>query len=233
MFDIGSSMPIFNYWPGKYSNGTPTANVNGFLNYYSNENRHMFECDASISRTYHIWLPPGPLVVGYGVEACWEPPLVNPVINPAQDFPISANQPEPYYFNVVINDGQPVTDKNCCNQENELPDWTVHEARVEMNLWYFPLPPDSWNGTFWVAVHMEEQFNYCGDGPGFGDSPYLYDDHCDGPENWWCLMGGAFTHYNEPGIYQGISRVKLSHTDDLQSKYKYQAFDLFEIVIGQ
>jgi hypothetical protein len=231
MFDIGSSMPIFNYWPGKYSNGTPTANVNGFLNYYSNEDRHMFECDANVSRTYHIWLPPGPLVVGYAVEACWEPPLVNPVINPAEDFPITANQPEPYYFNVVINDGQPVTDKNCCNREDELPDWTVHEARVEMNLWYFPLPPDPLTGTFWAHGYAD-QFDWEGDGPGFARS-FLFDDHCDGPDNWWCLMGGPFTQNNEPAIYQGISYVKLSNSSDLQPKYKYQAFDVFEIIIGQ
>jgi hypothetical protein len=30
-WDSGSSAPIFSYWPGKYSNGTPTANVNAFL----------------------------------------------------------------------------------------------------------------------------------------------------------------------------------------------------------
>jgi hypothetical protein len=229
-FDIGSSMPIFNYWPGKYSNGTPTANVNGFLNYYSDENRHMFECDASLSRTYHIWLPPGPLVVGYAVEACWEPPLVNPVINPAEDFPITANQPEPYYFNVVINDGQPVTDEDCCNWEYDLPNWSVHQARAEMNLWHFPLPPDSWGGYFSVLTHVDN-FNYDGGGPGIMCG-YEYDDHCDGPENWWCIMGGLFKQYNEPGIYQGISWQYLAD-DHTEPEYKYFALDLFEIVIGQ
>jgi hypothetical protein len=232
MFDIGSSMPIFNYWPGKYSNGTPTANVNGFLNYYSNENRHMFECDANVSRTYHIWLPPGPLVVGYAVEACWEPPLVTPVLNPAEDFPITANQPEPYYFDIVINDGQPVTDENCCNPVEELDNWSVHQARFEANWWYLPLPPDEYPQLFECAV-CADQFCWEGSCSTPFTVSYPWNDHCDGPEDWWCLHGGRFKKDNPPGAYQGISRVQTGHASDPQQKYKYQAFDLFEIVVGQ
>jgi hypothetical protein len=63
-WDSGSSLPIFNYWPGKYSNGTPTANLNAFLNFYTDEQRHMFRVSGKVDRTYHIWLPPGPLTMG-------------------------------------------------------------------------------------------------------------------------------------------------------------------------
>jgi hypothetical protein len=41
-YDSGSTQPILNYWPGKYSIGTPTANINAYLNFYTDENRHMF-----------------------------------------------------------------------------------------------------------------------------------------------------------------------------------------------
>ena len=91
--ETGSDKPIYNYSPGKYSNGTPRANINGYLNFYT-ENRHMFSCNKSVTRVYHIWLPPGqPVVAGYAVDACWEPATVTPVKDPIADFPVSANQP--------------------------------------------------------------------------------------------------------------------------------------------
>jgi hypothetical protein len=114
-WESGSDMPIFNYWPGKHSNGTPTANINAYLDFYTDENRHMFANDGQVSRTYHIWLPPGqPVVAGYAVEACWEPPLKMPVTDPANDFPLTANQPEAYEFYFNLNNGQVITDPDCC-----------------------------------------------------------------------------------------------------------------------
>ncbi len=231
-FDSGSSMPIFNYWPGKYSSGTPTANVNGYKNFYSNENRHMFECDAKVSRTYHISLPPGPLVVGYAVEACWEPPLVTPVLNPAEDFPITANQPEAYHFNIVVNDGEPVTDWNCCNVEDDWPDWSVHEARIEMDIWHLPLPPDNFIGSYRVTICGDQlSWDGCPTGVPLTGPTISYDDHCDGPENWWCLFGGPFLQYNAAGTYQCLAYERLSTSDIVDPPYKYTSIDLFEIVI--
>ena len=223
-YDSGSGVPIFNYWPGKYSSGTPTANVNGYMNYYSNENRHMFECDAKVVRTYHISLPPGPLVVGYAVEACWEPPLVTPVINPAEDFPITANQPEAYHFNIVINDGEPITDWNCCNPVDAIDYWTVHEARTEMDIWYLPFPPDTFTGYFHISQSSNEL-----DYDGIGWCSYEYDDHCDGPQNWWCLMGGTFLA-NPAGTYKVIAYGGHAGGSP-DPPYKYKSIDLFEIVI--
>ena len=111
-----SDLPMFNYCPGKHSNGTPTANLNGFLNFYTDENRHMFRTGKYVERTYHLWIPPGPLVAGYAVDACWEPPTVTPVTDPANDFPYSANQSEPYYFKNIINKGQVIDYKPCCTK---------------------------------------------------------------------------------------------------------------------
>jgi hypothetical protein len=120
-YDSGLPQPIFNYWHGKYANGTPTANINAFLNFYTTENRHMFTSYGQVSRTYHIWLPKGPVVAGYAVDACWEPPSKTPVIDPATDFPTTANQPEAYSFYFNINNGQPVTDNGCCSASYDPP----------------------------------------------------------------------------------------------------------------
>jgi hypothetical protein len=89
--------------------------LNAFLNFYNDEKRHMFRDDGAVSRTYHIWLPSGqPVIAGYAIEACWEPPSTTPVKDPLSDFPISANQDEAYKFYVNINNGQPITDPARC-----------------------------------------------------------------------------------------------------------------------
>jgi len=113
-YDSGLPQPVFNYWEGRFAKGVPTANLNAYLDFYTDENRHMFRDNGVVSRTYHIWLPPGPIVAGYAVEACWEPPLVTPVTDPASDFPLTTNQPEAYRFYLSLNNGEPITDPNCC-----------------------------------------------------------------------------------------------------------------------
>ncbi len=120
VYESGSDKPIYNYWPGKYSKGLPNAGLNAYLNFYSVPERHVFFTDSQVQRTYRIWLPPGePLVAGYAVEASWEPPTVMPVKNPLTDFPISANTSEPYFYDVVINNGEPVVeDSHCCGYED-------------------------------------------------------------------------------------------------------------------
>ena len=100
--------PIDKYWPGKLSNGTPTSAINAYCNFYTDEDRHLFRASGEVTRTYSIKTQPGPMTVGYAIEACWEPPTTVPVTNPLTDFPTSANQDEPYQFSVVINDGAPV-----------------------------------------------------------------------------------------------------------------------------
>jgi len=127
----GSTMPIFNYWKGKYSFGTPSANINAFINFYTDEERHMFRVDGTVERTYKLFLPPGPLVAGYAVDACWEPPTVTPVTDPLNDFPISANQPEPYFYRYVLNNDEPITFEPCCGAPDDCSD-----LRHEYSKWY-------------------------------------------------------------------------------------------------
>jgi len=164
-YDSGRSEPIFNYWEGRYAEGTPTANINAYLNFYTDENRHMFRDYGVVTRTYHIWLPPGPVVAGYAVEACWEPPLITPVTNPADDFPLTANQAEAYEFRVVLNSGVVITDPWCCNVIRMTPtecyaiskQWGGHTAYgfyVFGDYFY-----DSWS---WQVCDDEWPERYCG-----------------------------------------------------------------------
>jgi hypothetical protein len=119
-WDSGSPLPMFNYWKGKYSIGDPNGTLDAFINFYTNENRHIFETGKYVTKTYHIWLPPGqPVVAGYAVDACWEPPTRTPVTNPETDFPISANQAEAYDFRVNVNSGQPITNPKCCGEQGD------------------------------------------------------------------------------------------------------------------
>jgi hypothetical protein len=220
-YDSGSDMPIFKYWEGKFSSGTPTANINGYLDFYSDPNRHMFECDKSVSRTYHISLPTGPVTVGYAVEACWEPPTVTPVTNPAEDFPFSANQPEPYHFNIVFNDNEPITDPSCCNKVGDLP-YTVHEGRVEIDFWYH-LPEFYELYTYWFGSWTDD-YEDCKPG-----CPMAYDFSCDGPPDWLCF-GDSFTNVPD-GTYQWIGFVYSDMLAGPGEKVKYPGFDLFEVII--
>jgi hypothetical protein len=125
----GSTAPIFNYWEGRFARGVPNADLNAYLNFYSHEERHMFASDASVSRTCHIWLPPGPVVAGYAVEACWEPPTVTPVTNPLEDFPLSANQGEAYHFKFVVNNGEVITECEGCCGSSDCSDLYVEHAQ--------------------------------------------------------------------------------------------------------
>ncbi|HDS29547.1 MAG TPA: hypothetical protein ENN67_00750 [Firmicutes bacterium] len=93
------NMPIFRYYPGKFSSGENRSTLNGFIRYYSTEVRHMFEVGHTVTRTYIIRPPAdGPIKASYAVYAHWYPADNVPVINPAVDFPQRANSPFPYEF---------------------------------------------------------------------------------------------------------------------------------------
>jgi hypothetical protein len=224
-YDSGSDKPIFNYWAGKYSSGTPTANINGFLYFYSNEERHMFQCDESVSRTYHISLPPGPVVAGYAVEACWEPPLVNPVVNPVTDFPITANQPECYRLKVVVNDGEPITEDdydNCCNYGG-FPA-SVHGVRLELDYWYFTAPPYELKDG---RIHYARGNNEFEMEQGLVQP----DDQCDGvTEKWKCIDGQEYWHWG-PATYKFIGLEWHHYYDYPDLPPSTVAVDVFEVVV--
>jgi len=162
IFNPDSEWPITQYLPGIFSNGTPTAAVNAYKDFYTHEERHLFRAGAQVTRTYRIQTQPGPMVVGYAVDACWAPPTKMPVGNPLLDFPPSANAPEPYYFDISINNGEPIT----------WPDPDVIKIYLIIKQWN-GLTVDKFAGEMEFEVPM--QFPYDGD---------------DRDEHWW--MGQGF-----------------------------------------
>jgi len=113
-FNPDSNWPITQYYEGKYSIGEPSATINAYKSFYSDEDRHLFRPGEHVTRTYRIHTQPGPLTVGYAVDASWAPPTVKTVVNPLNDFPPEANQPEPYKIDILINNGDPIQGNECC-----------------------------------------------------------------------------------------------------------------------
>jgi hypothetical protein len=207
-WDSGSDMPIFNYWPGKFSVGTPTANLNGFKNFYTSEERHMFAVDSSVERTYTVWLPFGkPIVAGYAVEACWEPATKQPVTDPLNDFPYSANQPEPYLFNLIVNNGNPITDDSCCGK-NPL---DCSDIRFEYASWGgIPIgdPPDA--NTYICYIRPTGYGESAGVGPLLECSPEI-------PGSYW-ESGDGWGDYYENGDYRCVVYCFDSSSTPLTNK---------------
>ncbi len=185
-YDSGSTQPILNYWPGNYSTGEPDAHINAHKNYYTHESRHMFYPGNEVTRTYTVWLPQGPIIAGYAVEACWEPPLVNPVGDPETDFPLSANQPEPYLFTYEWNNGEPITEGplECCG-------WTTdcNDQSVLIERWYG-------DEQIYSTISMKN-FGYMS---GWGVAPC--DDPLDGVRGPW-----LDPTYFQDGQYRWLARI--------------------------
>ncbi len=75
--------------------GTPMDADNG---------RGVFTAGSSNTRRYRIRfkMDPGPQVLyGYAIDASWSAPSPNPPVEIPDDFPIEANQPEPFYIAVA------------------------------------------------------------------------------------------------------------------------------------
>jgi len=96
---LEEGFPIFGYYEGVLATGDDLGNINGYKNYYSNETRHMFEVNETVTRTFVIHPPSeGNIEAAYAVYAHWVEPSVLPVTDPASDFPPEANSPCPYTF---------------------------------------------------------------------------------------------------------------------------------------
>ena len=104
--------PIFYYQPGGDLGATLEEEDLGmypswiewpYINYYSSELRRPFASGATVTRTYHVSLPPGEWEFGYSVDACWAKPTNIPVTNIETDFPEQANTLVPYRFDAVVS----------------------------------------------------------------------------------------------------------------------------------
>lgn len=69
------------------------------------EGRGVFSAGATNIRRYTIKFPmsPGPVIrYGYAVDASWQEPSPNPPVDIPDDFPIEANEPEPYDVTLAV-----------------------------------------------------------------------------------------------------------------------------------
>jgi len=215
-YDSGRPEPIFNYWPGRYARGAPSANVNAYLNFYTDENRHMFRDDGVVTRTYHVWLPPGePVVAAYAVEACWEPPINTPVTDPASDFPSTANQEDAYEFYYILNNGQPITDPDCCGGDPGDPgtgyivwkNWTPVTYPYGYVFAYYTEHSNE-NGWHWPPCGDEWPDQYCA-----GD--IFQADHFPDGDFIGVAIGRQETLYPSPQVKEGAYTV-FEFTIDLE-----------------
>jgi hypothetical protein len=95
------AFPILEYSHGKYASADPETTLNAFKVYYSSENRRFFSSWESVTVTYDIKKPGGPILFGYAVDACWKPPIGGAPIDVPEDFEISANCPEAYQISAA------------------------------------------------------------------------------------------------------------------------------------
>jgi len=220
-FNADSEWPITKYMPGRLSVGSPTGKINGYKEFYTNEARHLFRPGHSVTQTYRVQTQPGPMAVGYAIDACWQPPLVVPVMDPLTDFPPSANQPEPYCFEVVVNDGQPVDNDDLCGDDTGaikvyVKQWNGLTVTKVDSLAYYQEP-----GVLFELIGTQDYLegaNYkdlkkckygdCGEGCFCGIEVCFKNWHDDVPEGWYRLVTttyyvtwtGATSHYYDHAV---------------------------------
>jgi hypothetical protein len=109
---LGAAGDFFSYFKGKFATETvPDADLNGFIRHITDDpanTRNALYSADSVTQTYSLGLPSGEFVLGYAVDASWDIPDVDPVVDPMTDFPISANCTEPWKVVVaeeLIGDG--------------------------------------------------------------------------------------------------------------------------------
>ncbi|MFH1675988.1 MAG: hypothetical protein ABIC40_03100 [bacterium] len=213
-YESGSDLPIFNYLEGKYASGVPNAHINAYLNFFNIEERHTFTCFGSVERVYTIWLPPGdPVVAGYAVEACWEPPINTPVTNPIVDFPESANQPEAYHFKYVMNNGEVITNcANCCGFYIDGSD-----LRAEIKFWH----DITWKDTYIMQIYNS----------GFSDAGGVF--WCKPGEDIYCPTPSGC---HNDGIGNGKFRqlaISYRHGTLDEPNHSNLAFDLYDYTVEE
>jgi len=82
----------------------PEALLNGYKRFISDDpdnTRNAFFSGDAITVTYDIAIPASGFYFGYAVDACWVPPINEPVTDPMTDFPPDANSPEAWKIDVT------------------------------------------------------------------------------------------------------------------------------------
>ena len=103
---------LVGYFQGKLATPVvPTSEINGYIRHISDDpanTRNALYAGDSVTRTYSLKYPTGPVALGYAVDASWFMPVEVPVDDPMTDFGPEANCPEPWKIEVFqepVGDG--------------------------------------------------------------------------------------------------------------------------------
>ncbi len=109
---LGAAGDFFSYFKGKFATPTvPDADLNGFIRHITDDpanTRNALYSSDSVTQTYSLGLPSGEFVLGYAVDASWDMPVADPVVDPMTDFPDTANCIEPWKVEITeepVGDG--------------------------------------------------------------------------------------------------------------------------------
>ncbi len=101
------------------------------------QGRGVFSAGASNTRRYRIQFPldPGPEIrYGYAIDASWAAPSPNPPSEIPDDFPIEANQPEPYIVDLKVTKNSLFYDTESGNSGGVLRLMTtIHDWQGQLN----------------------------------------------------------------------------------------------------
>jgi len=189
-------LPIFRYYPGRFSAGEDLSTLSAFKRFHSTDVRHMFEVGQTVTQTYIIRPPEtGPIVASYAVYAHWFPADNFPVIDPAADFPPEANSPLPYEY--YITQDAPI--------DPDAPNY-IHRECIRWHIKMWSIEPDMWRiGVNDLASTMSS---------GSGHYP-----HPDGnPDEYLVLADyiGGFADIPDalPGTWSWLFAMKILNPKD-------------------
>lgn len=137
------------YLKGKYATPTaPDADLNPYKRIITSapsNTRNAFYADANVIENFEIDMPDGgPFVFGYAVDACWAPPVNNPVVDPMTDFGENANCAEPWWID-AYDSGPGLLDTGGTTKiEIYVYDWQGKESYNDPKIEC----PDLFNGTY-------------------------------------------------------------------------------------
>ena len=96
---------FFGYFQGKIATPTlPDATLNGYRRYITNDpanTRNALYNGDAVTQSIELRFGANPFALGYAVDACWAPPIIDPVTNPMTDFGPDANCEEPWNLDVA------------------------------------------------------------------------------------------------------------------------------------
>ena len=128
------------------------------------------------------------------------------------DFPMNANQPEPYDFRLIINNNEPIVNDDCCGFAYDCTDF-----RVEQRDWYGPLQDD-------MIIAFDEHDNW-------HMHPKGNIALCDEPEPgyYWQKPTDIYiiiVHDWQEGKYRGIACMSITELPQfITHSHVYTVFD--------